>query len=162
MSKLINGNPHWHKVWELSEFFRAIHRTVPKAKFAMGVGSVSSVEFHTCGTPACHGGWATVFAPQEEVKWVDHSCHVDYSNGARWISVTLGFPLAHGIFSWHTTHWARQNPKIWGSEKYNMFAGEFRFGVPSNKKLTLKHIADWWLAVAIRLHKIQKGVPYVD
>lgn len=145
MSKLINGNPHWYKVWEISEFFRAIALSFPEAKVDMGLRAVNCQKEHSCGAPACHAGWAALMKPKGP--------RGGYIDGATFIAKKLGF---WGGF--RLEDWAENNPTIWGSGYgEDMFAAIEAFGKSWGEKITLEEIADHWLKVAKRLHKLQDG-----
>jgi len=159
MGKLINGNPHWHRVWELSEFFRGISILVDKAKVDMDSGFVcETVDEHICGTPACHGGWAAAFGLVGcSVKRLNDGS-IDYNDGADGISEFLGFPPPRkAIDECLLIDWARLNPDIWGNDYGDcIFSKNIAFDKCFFKEITLKDIADHWLKVAKRLYKLQE------
>lgn len=158
-AKLINGNPHWHKVWEISEFFRAISYSFPEAIVNMSSIHVVSDFSHACGTPACHAGWAALMKDGPRPS-------KNFYSGADFLARESGWYRGEAL-----VRWADENPKIWGN-KYGeaMFSDSCAFtGVAytvrgmsnpffGQQRITLKNIADHWLKVAKRLHKLQNGV----
>lgn len=143
-----NEHPHWFRVWELSEFIRGITVKVPQAQVDMGKIEVCSRLQHTCGTPACFGGWVAVYALTDDEIY-------DYSSGAQWVAEFLGYQ-----YEWQLESWAQDNVKIWGNEfGTGMFADSNAYG-EEHREPTLDEIADHWLGVAKRLCELQEGIPY--
>jgi len=101
-------------------------------------------ELNLCNTPACHGGWASIMYG---IEVSDEDYNDFYELGAERLSEELGLDDDA-----YLEYWADKYPKYWGNAYgENMFDSKEAFGKDCGEALSLKDIADWYMAIAKRL-----------
>lgn len=99
---------------------------------------------HTCGTVACHGGYALLALKPGSIR------NQDFDAGSIAVGKFLGFEGCSDF-----EDWAQRNPTIWGSENGELMfccEGPMAFGrTLESEPMNLGDIAAWYLDVAKRL-----------
>lgn len=104
----------------------------------------SFVKEHTCGTAACHGGYAAII-----LAGGTHNTY--YVRGAHALACFFGFGYPEQL-----EEWADLNPSIWGNTKgLDMFCSASAFGMHYNHQ-SLTHVVKHYLLVAKNLMEIKE------
>ncbi len=98
---------------------------------------------HTCGTTACHGGYAALVL-NVRTNW--------YEDGANALAKYLGFHNEADL-----SEWASEYPKYWGNDYgYSMFSSRNAFGISVHDEIKLEHIVKHYFLVAKNLMEIKE------
>lgn len=100
----------------------------------------------SCGTAACHAGWAGVILSPSRDLWYMRAAEKLVGHLCPW------WQGSHGICF---PHWAQKNAHLWGNDEgLHMFDvdGHKAFGV-GREECTLQTIADHYRAVATRIEE---------
>ena len=120
---------------------------------------------YPCGTIACHAGWYLLAKLHEadDVGWAEDEDHPlsltnkagsyrGFSEGLRLLMQDLGYG-EHGDLK----DWAERNPELWGNRNGDgMFSNPLAFKSDAEWYITVKDIAEHWLAVADRIEALNK------
>ena len=133
-------NPTSKSVYELADYFDFIALSQGRGKCQVDMKeSVVDSELNFCGTPACHAGWALVYAKESE----------NYSDGEKMINTHLKVC---------TRLWANSNPEIWGNYfGFTMFVSNKAFNKKDDEILTVNNIAQHWRKVGQRLEALENA-----
>lgn len=140
-----NKHPIPERLREMAQKYRDIYNN-PEFKAILDFDKSNCIKT-SCGTVACHGGWA------------GQALEIDVDPGAAGYFIRGADKLSKFLFNDDSAHeeslenWARNNPKLWGNSKgLFMFSAcgyeAFGFCVSSGHECTLESIADHYYMVA--------------
>lgn len=118
------------------------------------------VDFHPCGTVACHAGWFAIAKGKRRIGVYEETRKIQaygYTDAAREMAKFIGFESEDAMCAFFGKH-----PKLWGNNYGNvMFLDPDAFN-PYEDKVTLKMIGKHWGKVHDRILKAQEGLTRFD